>query len=89
MKHFRQILDQPNTAPSTEQLDIDTDVPTEDEVREAVLAMKSGKAPCVDINYRKALTADPMTATRALMVLLEHDTIPVDWSRGLIVKIRT
>lgn len=72
IKHFRHTLNQtepddsPDLASSPEQLDIDTDLPTEDGVMKAVLAMISGKAPGADMIHAYALNADSTTAVRAL-----------------------
>lgn len=73
VEHSRQVLnrpepdDQPDPAPPHEQLGINTDIPTEDEIRKVVLEMKSGKAPGTDMIYSEPLKADPTTAITALM----------------------
>ena len=77
--------------PVTDDLNIDTSPPTEAEVRNAIKAMKSGKAPGVDSIHAEMLKADLSTATRVLTNLFDtiwdKETIPSDWGKGLIIKI--
>ena len=59
--------------------------------RNAIKAMKTGKAPGVDSIHAEMLKADLSTATRVLTNLFDtiwdKETIPSDWGKGLIIKI--
>ena len=66
--------------PVTDDLNIDTSPTTVAEVRNAIKAMKSGKAPGVDSIHAEMLKADLSTATRVLTNLFDtiwdKETIP-------------
>jgi len=74
-----------------DDLNIDTSPPTEAEVRNAIKAVKSGKAPGVDSIHAEMLKADLSTATRVPTNLFDtiwdKDTILSDWDNGLSIKI--
>ncbi len=57
----------------------------------AIIASKSRKACEIDNIHAEMLKADLSTSTRVLTNLFHHiwdrDTIPEDWSKGLIVKL--
>ena len=85
--------DGPANPPSADDvLEINTSPPTEVEVRTAIKAMKSGgKAPGIDSIHAEMLKADIETSTKILTNLFTtiwtKDTIPADWTKGLIVKL--
>ena len=77
--------------PAEDFLEINTSPPTEVEIRTAIKAMKSGKAPGVDSIHAEMLKADTERSTKILTNLFttiwSKDTIPADWTKGLIVKL--
>ena len=95
--YFCEVLNHPqpdepaDPPPVPDDLNIDTSPPTEAEVRNAIKAMKSGKAPGVDSIHAEMLKADLSTATRVLTNLFDtiwdKETIPSDCGKGLIIKI--
>ena len=97
VQHFREVLNRPepddlaDPPPAEDVLNINTSPPTEAEVRCAIKAMKSGKAPGIDSIHAEMLKADLGTSTKVLTDLFrdiwETDTLPGDWTKGLIVKI--
>ena len=97
VEYFCEVLNHPqpdepaDPPPVPDDLNIDTSPPTEATVRNAIKAMKSGKAPGVDSIHAEMLKADLCTATRVLTNLFDtiwdKDTIPSDWGKGLIIKI--
>ena len=97
VEYFCDVLNHPQSnepadpPPVPDDLNIDTRPPTEAEVKNAIKAMKSGKAPGVDSIHAEMLKADLSTATRVLTNLFDtiwdKETIPSDWAKGLIIKI--
>ncbi|XP_013401097.1 uncharacterized protein LOC106166982 [Lingula anatina] len=97
VQHFKEVLNHPdpsepaNLTPTDGILDINTDPPTREEVRNAIIAMKNGKASGIDNIHAEMLKADVGMATNLLTDLFstiwEKDTIPDDWTKGLIVKL--
>ena len=97
VQHFQEVLNcpKPNTTanpqPAIDALNIDISPITTSEIKDALKAMKSGKAAGIDSIEAEMLKADPDTATSVLVDLFktiwESDTIPSDWSKGLIVKL--
>ena len=57
----------------------------------AIKAMKKGKAPGIDSLQAELFKADVITASKVFTDLFakiwDHETIPKDWSKGLISKI--
>jgi hypothetical protein len=96
-QHFYDVLNQPdpdlpaNPPAAENDLDIDIQPPTEDEVKRALKTLKNGKAPGIDCIHAEMLKADVNTAIRVLTDLIHtiwhNDTIPEDWCKGLIVKL--
>ncbi|XP_013393409.1 uncharacterized protein LOC106161097 [Lingula anatina] len=94
VQHFKEVLNHPgpsepaNSTPTDGILDINTDPPTREEVRNAIIAMKNGKASGIDNIHAEMLKADVGMATNLLTDLFstiwEKDTIPDDWTKGLI-----
>ncbi|KAJ8381626.1 hypothetical protein SKAU_G00024040 [Synaphobranchus kaupii] len=97
VQHFQEVLNLPepeqpaNIITTDDTLEINTSAPDYDEVRTAILAQKSGKACGIDATHAEMLKADISTSTRVLTDLFQtiwnNDTIPEDWSKGLIAKI--
>ena len=86
------ILDNPprfeDNAP---ELDIDTNIPTRAEIREAIKKLKNHKAPGYDELPAELLKADIEQAMEALSALFKiiwkEEKIPSDWQKGLIAKL--
>ena len=97
VQHFKEVLNHPdpsepaNPTPPDDVLDIDTNPPTEEEVRSAINAMKNSKASGIDCIHAEMLKADADVATALLTDLFstiwDKDKIPDDWTKGLIVKL--
>ena len=97
VEYFCDVLNHPqpdepaDPPPVPDDLNIDTRPPTEAEVKNAIKAMKSGKAPDVDSIHAEMLMANLSRATRVLTNLFDtiwdKETIPSDWDKGLIIKI--
>ena len=81
----------PNIQEAATDLDISKDVPTRREIIQAINSLKNGKAPGHDNLNAELFKADPELAAPIMTSLFtkiwEHEEIPIDWSRGLIVKI--
>ena len=62
-----------------------------EEVKHAIKNLKNGKSPGIDNIYAEMLKADPVTLANILLNLFvtiwEDETLPSDWSKGLIVKL--
>ena len=97
VQHFCEVLNQdgpPTPAaptPPQEQLDINCDPPTEEEILTAIKKTRNGKAPGIDGIQAEMLKADLTTSTKVLKNLFDNiwlkDKVPRDWCKGLIVKI--
>jgi hypothetical protein len=97
VQHFQEVLNQPEPhepailAPPQDSLDIDVGQPSASEVRESILATKNCKAPGNDSIHAEMLKADLDIATTVLVDLFDYiwdtNTIPCDWTTGLIVKL--
>ena len=97
VEYFCEVLNHPqpdesaDPPPMPDDLNIDTSPPTKAEVRNAIKAMKREKAPGVDSIHAEMLKADLSAATRVLTnlfdTILDKETIPSDWGKGLNVKI--
>ena len=74
-----------------EELDIDMEPPTEEEIMKAVQALKNGKAPGIDQITAELLKAD----TESTCVELKHlfdliwqeEKMPEQWKQGLICRV--
>ena len=97
VEHFCEVLNHPqpdepaDPPPESDDLNIDTRPPTEAEVKNAVKAMKSGKATGIDSIHAEMLKGNLSTATRVFTELFESiwdkETIPSDWAKGLIIDL--
>ena len=96
-EHFKELLNRPApvnppTIPEAEEdLEINCDPPTKEEVIEAIKKLKNGKAAGPDGIPAEALKADvEMTANMLLPVfkkIWEEEEIPADWKEGHIIKL--
>ena len=84
----REVEDIPE---SDEDLLVNMDPPTANEVKSAIDSMKSGKAPGADGVSAEMLKAGGDVITETLIEIFkeiwEEEEIPVDWKTGLIVKL--
>lgn len=97
VQHFQEILNLPepeqpaNITTIEDILEINTNPPDSAEVKAAIQTLKSGKACGIDAIHAEMLKADILTSTRVLTDLFQNiwnsNTIPEDWSKGLIVKV--
>ncbi|XP_062604831.1 uncharacterized protein LOC134266630, partial [Saccostrea cucullata] len=76
---------------ATEDLDIDTDPPTKEEIMNVVKTLKNGKSPGHDNLDAELFKADPGIAATILQPLFttvwDGEKVPDDWCKGVIVKI--
>ena len=96
-EHFQQVLNlpEPDTPAAPAEIEplvsIRTNAPSGEEVRAAILAMKSGKAAGVDSIQAEMLKADIDLSTTVLKEYFrkvwEKEEIPTDWERGIIIKL--
>ena len=96
-EHFTEVLNRP--APevdiAVEEADVINGINigeiTREEIRSALGDMKSGKAPGIDSITADLLRVDTDTTVNVLYELFnkiwEEESIPEDWSRGLIIKL--
>ena len=97
VQHFQEVLNLPepeqraNITTTEDTLEINTNPPESAEVKAAIQTLKSGKSCGIDAINAEMLKADIPTSTRVLTDLFENiwnsDTIPEDWSKGIIVKV--
>lgn len=90
LQQFQEVLNCPqpdtlaNPQPAREVLNINISPIKVSEIKDALKAMKSGKAAGIDSIEAEMLKADPATATSVLVDLLktiwESDTVPSDWA---------
>ena len=94
--HFEEVLNRPepeikaNPAQNIE-LNINTDPPTEIEVKSAIQSLKLNKSPGGDQISAEMLLADLNTSTKVLTDLLnkiwKNEKLPEDWVKGIIIKL--
>ena len=74
-----------------EELDIDTELPTEEELKRAVRTLKNGRAPGIGQITRELLKADIESTCVELKCLFDlicqEEKVPEQWKQGLICKI--
>ena len=95
-RHFEEVLNRPepelaaNPEPG-EDLEINSDPPTEREVRNAIQNLKLNKSPGGDQITAEMLLADIDTAVKVLTDLLNKiwrkERLPEDWTKGIIIKL--
>lgn len=96
-EHFSAVLNQPDPEseaiiqPADEDLAINIEAPSEDEVRSSIKAMKSGKAGGLDRVTADMLKADMKYGPKFLTTIFEEiwktEVTPADWKTGLIIKL--
>ena len=96
-EHFKEVLNRPvpettvDIPEALEDLDICTDIPSKEEIQEAINSLKINKAPGNDQLTAEMFKTDPLTATEILHPLFkkiwEDNALPSTWSEGTIVKI--
>ena len=96
-EHFKELLnrpaplDPPDIQAAEEDLPTDCGIPSKEEVRKAILLLRSGKAAGPDGIPAEALKANIDTSTEILHSLLskiwEKEQIPKDWREGHLVKL--
>ena len=83
--------DIPDIGNADEDLDINLEPPTKEEIIKAIKTLKNGKAPHIDGLSAELFKADPETAATLFIDLfkkiLEEEEIPSNWKKGKIVKI--
>ena len=71
--------------------EIDTQEPTPGEVREVIKGLQNGKAPGIDSITAELLKADIEFSTKKVHQLLQkiwkQEKIPMNWKKGLIIKL--
>ena len=97
MQHFRELLnrDPPEESldieEATEDLPINCEPPTKEEIERAIKQQKSGKASGPDEIPVEALKADLIGSTNMLYDLFQdiwkEEAIPEEWKEGYIIKI--
>ena len=74
-----------------EELDIDTERPTEEEIRKVVQARKNGKAPGIDQTIAELLKDDTETTyvelKRLFDLIWQEEKMPEQWKLGLMCRI--
>jgi hypothetical protein len=98
-EHFQEVLnrDTPEEPPQEEEeegrkeLDISVEAPTLQEILTALKALRNGKAPGADQISAEMLKADPEQTSielkRIFDLIWEKETVPTQWTKGLICKI--
>jgi hypothetical protein len=97
-EHFQEVLsrdaleDPPQEVEEEmEELDISEEPPTVQEIKTALKALKNGKAPGEDQISAEMLKADIEQTSLELQkifdIIWEKETVPTQWTKGLIFKI--
>ena len=96
-EHFREVLNRPPPDETTdipeaeEDLDIDIDPPTKEEIVAAIKTLKNGKSPGQDNLDAELFKADPELSANIMLPLFtsvwEGEKVPDDWTKGVICKI--
>ena len=96
-EHFEEILNRdaptnpPNIPPAELQLQVNTGMPTKEEISKAIGKIKRGKAPGPDGIPPEALKGDVQTNVDILHKLYrkvwEEEEIPEDWRQGHLIKL--
>ena len=96
-EHFQSLLNRPppdnppEILPARNDLPIDCEPPTEEEISFALKFLKSGKAAGPDLIPPEALQADIPTTSRILQSLFEkiwnEEAFPDEWKEGHLIKL--
>jgi hypothetical protein len=97
IQYFHDVLNCPGPGepacpdPPEEDLDINIETPTIEEIRYAIKTLRNGKSPGINYIHAKMLKADIATSSEILQKLFNNiwnkEIIPNDWTKGLIVKL--
>ena len=92
MEHFEDLLNRPepleppDIQPAKEDLPIDCDPPTKDEIRKAIIQFKNGKSAGPDGIPAEALKANITVSVEMLHPLFQkiwkEEDIPAEWKEG-------
>nr|KAG5708387.1 hypothetical protein BaRGS_034418 [Batillaria attramentaria] len=92
IEHFEELLNRPvpqnppDIPPANDDMPIDCEAPTKEEIRKAIKQLRNGKATGPDNIPAEALKADVETSTEMLYPLFrkiwEEEQIPQEWKRG-------
>ena len=94
--HFEEVLNRPEPEITAEpepgrELELDIRPPTFQEVKAAITSLKNDKAPGPDLITAEMLKADIDLSARTLTDLFgkiwRQEKIPMDWSKGVIIKL--
>ena len=98
-EHFRELLnrptpDSPPDIPSAEtELPVSCDKPSEAEVKQTIMTLRSGKTAGPDEIPAEAIKADIETAVNMLYMyslfskIWEKKEVPAQWKEGIIIKL--
>lgn len=96
-EHFKELLNRPTPAappdirPAETELPINTDKPTKEEIKKAIMSLKNGKASGPDEIPAEAIKADMETSISLFHSLFgkiwEEEEVPPQWREGIIIKI--
>lgn len=97
VEHFEELLNRPPPSnppqilPAENDLDIDCNPPSREEIRQAIKQLKNGKASGPDNIPAEALKADIETTVNMLYPLFiqiwNEEKIPVEWKEGYLIKL--
>nr|KAG5692145.1 hypothetical protein BaRGS_020693 [Batillaria attramentaria] len=97
IEHFEELLNRPvpqnppDIPPAQDDMPIDCDAPTKEEIRKAIKQLRNGKATGPDNIPAEALKADVETSTEMLYPLFrkiwEKEQIPQEWKEGHLIKL--
>lgn len=96
-EHFEELLnrpgpqDTPTIQPADKDLPIDCSPPTKDEIRRAIMQLKTGKSAGPDGIPAEVLKANVPVTVETLYPLFQsiwkEEDIPLDWKEGYLVKL--
>ena len=96
-EHFEGVLNRPapgqiaNIPPAENPLPVNCNIPTKEEVRRAIIALRNGKAAGPDEIPAEALKAAPYTSAAMLGNIIERiweeEAVPEEWKEGFLVKL--
>nr|KAG5702939.1 hypothetical protein BaRGS_034712 [Batillaria attramentaria] len=97
IEHFEELLNRPvpqnppDIPPANDDMPIDCDAPTKEEIRKAIKQLRNGKATGSDNIPAEALKADVEASTEMLYPLFrkiwEEEQIPREWKEGHLIKL--
>ncbi|XP_043921714.1 cyclic nucleotide-gated cation channel beta-3 [Protopterus annectens] len=97
VEHFEELLNRPSPLnppiiePANEDLSINFEKPSKEEIRKAIIQMKNGKVAGPDNILAEALKADLNTSVEMLYPLFERiwaeETVPSEWKESHLIKL--